>query len=434
MTVKFYLKRPTGCRESVIIARLNYNMISYRYYLLEKVHPGDWNFKTQRVRKGAKYVGSIEMNQRLKDVSAMINDAFYRYQNTHFGHPPSPKSFRDILDGVFNKCNPAKLSDGTLQTFWGFFEHLLNRMETGSRLHLLKNTPLARGTINGMRNLFNHLRAFEKERRQTIDFDSIDMNFYYSFIDYMTTIRKVNVNTVGKLITNIKVMMHEAVEFGYTANMVFTYRKFRSTCAATESVYLTPSEIIELAKLDLSNINKLERVRDLFLIGCSTGLRFSDLSQLSASAIDDNILTLTQVKTGDPIHIPLKNQVKLIMQKYNGAFPTTISNQKFNKYLKEACSMCNLLNKEVSITIFKEGKKISLTKPKYQFVSSHTARRSFATNEYLARDLQAAEIRAITGHKSDRSFYRYIRITPRDNAENVAKKWNEREKYGSLLL
>lgn len=273
----------------------------------------------------------------------------------------------------------------------------------------------------------NHLCAFEKVSRRMIEFESIDMKFYYGFVDYLTQVKKLAINTIGKLITNIKVLMREAVEVGYTTNMEFTHRRFRSVSIETDAVYLTETEIIELRKLDLSPCKRLESVRDLFLIGCYTGLRFSDLSQLSIEAVSNNILTLIQVKTGDRVYIPLKNEVQVIIEKYDGAFPRAISNQKFNQYLKKICSGCELLKTEVVIIKFVAGKKISLVKPKYEFIVSHTARRSFATNEYLARDLQPAEIRAITGHKTDKSFYTYIRISPMENAANVAKKWQERE-------
>lgn len=126
------------------------------------------------------------------------------------------------------------------------------------------------------------------------------------------------------------------------------------------------------------------------------------------------------------MHIPLQMVVKEMIAKYEGKFPEAISNQKFNEYLKNGCERCGLLKRMVSIKSFAAGQQVLLTKPKYFFITSHTARRSFATNEYLARDLQIAEIRALTGHKSDKSFYRYIRVTPRENAENVSKKWKER--------
>lgn len=299
-------------------------------------------------------------------------------------------------------------------------------MESGTRVHVQKNTPLAVNTIKNMKNLMNHLKDFQEFSHRSIEFDTIDMKFYNGFTDYMTKVKKVNINSIGKLVTQIKVVMREALELGYTTNTIFAHRKFRSASVETDAVYLNDSEIEELYNLDLSGHVKLERVRDLFIIGCYTGLRFSDLVELSVENVDDDILEVRQIKTGDRVYIPLQPEVKAVMRRYNGSFPETISNQKFNEYLKDVCEKCELLKKEVSLKTFVAGKRVVITKPKCIFVKSHTARRSFATNEYKKGELTIAEIRAITGHKTDKSFYKYIRVTPRENAENVAAKWRER--------
>ncbi len=427
MKVRFYLKRPNDNRVSVIYARLIYNMTTFKYYLLEKIHPADWNAKTQKAKNGAKFTESMEFNQRLKEIASKITDAFYNYQNTHQSKAPTPEIFKEILDEVFNKQSQARIDREVQRTFWGFFQTLIDRMESGSRLHLTKNTPLATTTVNSMRNLMNHLRAYEEFSRRSIEFDTIDMHFYYGFTDYMTKVKKVNINTIGKLITGTKVLMREALELGYTDNTIFTHRKFRSASADTDAIYLNEKEIEEIRVVDLDGNKKLEKVRDLFVVGCYTALRYSDLSKLTIDRIEDDILEVTQIKTGDCVHIPLRKPVMEIIDKYGGIFPDSISNQKFNEYLKDVCKKCELLQKEVSLKSFSAGKRIITAKPKYMFVTSHTARRSFATNEFLARDLQVAEIRAITGHKTDKSFYKYIKSTPRETAENVAEKWKLRD-------
>ncbi|MGI8950067.1 MAG: site-specific integrase [Chitinophagaceae bacterium] len=300
-------------------------------------------------------------------------------------------------------------------------------------MHLQKNTPLSQGTIKNLKNLGRHLKDYEWYKKHQLDFDSIDMKFYNDFTFFLTKKKQLSINTIGKLITNLKVVMREALEEGYTTNTIFTHRKFRSSSVETETVYLSENEIDEIRNLDLNNNKRLDKIRDLFIIGCYTGLRYSDLAKLSIDKIYDDILEVAQTKTGDRVHIPLREEVKQLIEKYNGNFPKTVSNQKFNEYLKEVCALCPSLLKKVTISKFTGGKKINATKPKFEFIKSHTARRSFATNEFLSHDLQTAEIRAITGHKSDKSFYKYIRVTPRENAENVAKKWAERKlrKIGS---
>ncbi len=120
--------------------------------------------------------------------------------------------------------------------------------------------------------------------------------------------------------------MREALELGYTNNTIFTHRKFRLGAADTDAVYLNDKEVEELYKLDLSSQKKLERVRDLFVIGCFTGLRFSDLGQLLLISLGDEIIELRQIKTGDPVYIALQPEVKTIMASYNNGFPATLYN------------------------------------------------------------------------------------------------------------
>lgn len=424
MKVSFYLKRPTDNRVSGIFAQINYNSNIYKDYLLEKIHPTDWSTKTQRAKPSANH--SLDFNQRLQGIAAKITETFYKFLNTNKGNSPSPQAFKEILDDGFNKQNKAKIERELRRSFWGFFQNLIDRMESGSRLHVQKSTLLAMNTIKNMRNLMNHLRDYQNHSRRDIEFETVDMEFYYGFVDYLTTIKKVNINTIGKQITQIKVVMREALELGYTNNTIFTHRKFRSASTETDAIYMNDKEVEELNKLDLTGNKKLEKVRDLFVIGCYTGLRFSDLAGLSIDNVDDDILEVRQIKTGDRVYIPLQQEVKVIMDRYNGMFPKTISNQKFNEYLKDVCKKCELLNIDVSLKAFVAGKRLVLTQPKYTLVKSHTARRSFATNEYKRGELTIAEIRAITGHKTDKSFYKYIRVSPRENAENVAAKWRAR--------
>ena len=122
----------------------------------------------------------------------------------------------------------------------------------------------------------------------------------------------------------------------------------------------------------------------------------------------------------------MTKEVERLLSKYNNSL-YKISNQKFNDYLYDVVAKCEGLEIEVTKKTIQGGKHIVIKKPKYEFVSSHTARRSFATNEYMAKGLNVRDIMAITGHKTEKSFYKYIRQTPKENAERVKIIWKERE-------
>jgi integrase len=189
---------------------------------------------------------------------------------------------------------------------------------------------------------------------------------------------------------------------------------------------LNLAEIKEMQGLDLSTAPRLERVRDLFIIGCFTGLRFSDIVSIRPGNIDNGMITIKQAKTGEEVIIPYGEDVQKILEKYGNSI-RKISNQKYNEYLSLVCEKCVLLQKEISIEQITAGKEITVTGPKHKFISSHTARRSFATNENAAGDLDRGEIMALTGHKTEKSFLKYIREKPEETAKRIKEKLIQRE-------
>jgi integrase len=123
------------------------------------------------------------------------------------------------------------------------------------------------------------------------------------------------------------------------------------------------------------------------------------------------------MKTGEIVVIPLHWIVTAILQKYNYDLPRSISNQKMNDYLKEIGEKAGI-DESVSITKFEGGIKVARTSNKYKLISTHTARRSGATNMYLA-GIPAISIMKITGHKTEQAFMRYIQMTQEDNANKL---------------
>ena len=171
-------------------------------------------------------------------------------------------------------------------------------------------------------------------------------------------------------------------------------------------------------KHDLTENKKLERVRDLFIIGCYTGLRFSDFIQLTkGNIIDDNKVKIRTQKTKDTVIIPLHPYVREILERYKWNIPDPITNQKMNKYLKEIGEDAKIKGK-IQVRITKGGELKKSTPDKFSLISTHTARRSFASNCYLA-GIPAITIMKVTGHKSEGSFLRYIRISQEENANKL---------------
>ena len=192
--------------------------------------------------------------------------------------------------------------------------------------------------------------------------------------------------------------MNEAVGRKLTTNLQFKNKRFRNE-----------KEINRLYALDLANNSRLEKVRDLFIIACDTGLRFSDLIELRNENIINNgsVIRIRTQKTGEVVIIPLKGKVKEILKKYEGIPPQAISNQKMNEYLKELGEMAELIE-DVVISLTKGGTRQTETFKKFELITTHTARRSFATNAYL-QNVPTISIMKITGHTTAKSFLKYIK-------------------------
>lgn len=428
MKVNFNLKSPEATDKTPLFVTVVYNRKRVRVHTNKSLNPKDWNTKTQKARPSL--TGYSSFNKWLKDVDAFISQIETDWINQHSKLSAIPLlpigHLKEKLRKYLSKENKEEREQNLQTSFWGNYETFLYRMKNGTRVHFEKGTPMAAKTIFQFENLHRHLKEFEKKTNFKIEFENIDMGFYKNFVDYLTIKLKLAPNTIGKLITNLKVYMRESLEDGFTTNNIFTHRKFKSINSKSDTIYLTTDEIRALQNMDLTKQPRFERVRDMFVIGCYTALRHSDLSKIKPENIKDGMINMIQTKTGKQVIIPMVKEVVDILAKYNNALPG-ISNQKFNEYLYEVCKNCEVLEKEITIHEIRGGKKQTIVKPKYEFISSHTARRSMCTNEYKAGDLEISEIMALSGHTTEKSFYKYIRETPKGTAERIKEKFAQRE-------
>lgn len=227
-------------------------------------------------------------------------------------------------------------------------------------------------------------------------------------------------------------MLNDATERGLNENLYFKRKSFKKPTELTTSIYLNDAELKVLQQTNLSHHPRLDRVRDLFLIGCHTGLRHSDWSKVTPEQIEDGFITITPNKTKDAVVIPVHDTVLQIIEKYNGKLPKVPSNQKTNEYLKDIGKMLENLKKTETKRITKGGLLQSSNMEKWELLTTHVARRSFATNQYLA-GIPTITIMAITGHKTEREFLRYIRATSKEHAQVMKLQWENNRKQTKVI-
>lgn len=252
---------------------------------------------------------------------------------------------------------------------------------------------------------YNRFFEFAKSKNPT--FDEMTVAFIEEFIEWMAQ-QGLSTNTRGGHIKRLKAAMREAYITGIHTNSAF--RDFRKEQVKVDNIYLTEDEIKKIEEVELKPNGMYAKARDLFIIGCHTALRYSDCIRITPNDIHDGIIRLKQVKTGSMVMIPCHPKVSEIIERYGGA--PQMCDVVLNRNIKEVCRRAGITDK---IGIRKHGEKETTYYEKWQLVSSHTARRSAATNMYKA-GIPTIAIMKITGHKSERVFMDYIKITNEENA------------------
>jgi integrase len=270
---------------------------------------------------------------------------------------------------------------------------------------------------------FGYLKKYANKIGKPIDFKDIDLKFYEGFTEFLQE-KKLAVNTIGKKIQTLKIFLNAAKDEGINKYDAYKSSKFKTLTEEAETIALNEEELTKIYEKDLSDQSALDRVRDLFLIGCWTGCRFSDISQITTENISEGFIHIRQKKTGTKVVIPLHPVVTAILNKHEGKLPEVISNQKFNLALKSIAKLAGI-NEPTHKAITKGGVKISTKYKKWELVTSHSARRSFATNLYKS-DFPSLSIMAITGHKTEEAFLKYIKVTPDEHAKKLQLHWERR--------
>ncbi|MFZ4107149.1 hypothetical protein [Flavobacterium sp.] len=269
------------------------------------------------------------------------------------------------------------------------------------------------------------VEAFELYKKRKYFVWEIDIQFTYEFENWASGIALYAPNTIEKTFKAIKTICFFAQTKGENLSNEISYVK--SAGEEVDNIYLTFEEIEIIKKITITN-QRLINVRDWLIISCFTGQRVGDYMFFDKKYIIEKensngkiikLIQIKQEKTGRLISIPLDKSVLEILAKKGGNFPKPISATNFNIYVKELCQLAGLdeyveLNKRMLIeSIDAEGKKVSInrslkgTYPKYNLVSSHIGRRSFATNHYGGK-IPTVLIMKVTGHTTEKAFLKYI--------------------------
>lgn len=380
-----------------------------------------WNEKKKCARTTADFHGEP------------INDAIDRWREigkqavkhfTTLRQVPSSAEFAIKLNELSN------LPDDDIPNIAVFFCDYLEHTYI-PRYHLVRRAH----TVKKYHTALHKLKEYETHTHHRLKFSDIGIDFYNNFQHWFFTCG-FSANYFGNIIKIIKQVFRES----RTHDKIHTFdgtdhRDFIAPKEAADTVYLNEEELQIIRRLDicssiandtthplseenaLRRVRALERARNLFLIGCYTGLRVSDFSRLREAHVGRHI-SIKTTKTGANIVIPIHPVVREIIEK-GFDLSTSISDQKLNDHIKELCRLAGF-TEEIMVNKNIGGKNMELIVPKYKLISSHTARRSFATNAYKA-GVPTIAIMKITGHTKESTFLKYIRVSAEENAELLSQ-------------
>ncbi|RZJ54096.1 MAG: hypothetical protein EOO44_06280 [Flavobacterium sp.] len=335
---------------------------------------------------------------------------------------------REQLDLIYKPkpIEPEPISEFVETSFIKFFEKAIADSKSGKRLIANTGQRYSLSMIKHYGVTLSALKRYLKFIEQKdLSIQDVDADFYERFRDFCYNEESKEKTTFGGYIRDIKTLMNQ----NGNSKQIETFKK---PSYEADTIYLTTIELQKLADLDLSDSTKfyrnkknqniyyhtLDKVRDLYLIGAYTGLRFSDFSKLEIKSVEGNFIKLKQQKTGNRVVIPIMSKLKPVLSKYPNELPT-ISNQKFNDYIKHIAELAGLT--EVRTMTNTKGNKLNTFKVQLNsLVTSHSCRRSYATNMFKA-GVPPMLIMSATGHKTESSFLKYIRATSEDKAKLLAE-------------
>ena len=368
-----------------------------------QISPKNWNPSKQLLRNTANLSEKDKINNKLVQLKANIINEFNGLEGSvHLID-------KNWLTNIVNKTINKSITQNQI-TLLSFINDYIEKAKTQISPHTGKY--LSDSRIQSLNITFKKLKTFSKEKYM-IDFSDITMKFYYDFIEWLES-KNYAVNHIGKMISNTIQFMEDAYQKKLHNNLTYKSSKFRALHEETDEIYLNEKELKTIEDSDLSEYSdEVDLARDLFLIGAYTSLRVSDFSNLTNNNLTEikgkNYLKVATKKTGEPVVIPIHPVVNRILKKRGGNLPPRLSTQKLNEYLSligEKAKINDVFTKKRT----KGGKQIITHKPKYEHIKTHTARRSFCTNAFLA-GIDSISIMAISGHKTEESFLKYIRVT-----------------------
>ena len=403
MNFTYKLKEPKSDKETLIYFRsyfLNENK-NFIYSTGEKIIPSEWDFDHRQPNdlngrtKRAENHRSIK--KQLDRYSSFFTEIVNRYKNIN----------EDLtLDILRQRFNEEFKKIQSKDDFFRIYDEFIEEKENDFSGNAISNSTLKRYKCNK-----TLLEDFEKKTKHKLSLGKFDEKTFNKFLKFCVENREHSANTVHRNIGLLKTFLLWAFNKKYSFNNSFLNFK-KPPKFRTDEIALNIEQVEEIYAHDFSKNKKFERVRDLFVFGCVTGMRFGNYSTISKNDVQGDFIRVIDLKSKSKnLSIPLNNISKSILEKYEYQLPN-ISNQKMNEYIKEVFKELKFTD-EIKKTMKYGDQLVEINSEFYKRISSHTARRSFIT---IMKNKRVPDkvIMSYTGHTSLEVFNAYYRPSEDD--------------------
>ncbi len=413
MNSTFNLKKPNKDGLSLIYIKAYFKNegCKFVYSTGEKIAPEDWDYKNKipnNLNGRTKEAENQRATKRQLDrYSNFFTDTLNSFKLTN--RDIIITDFKEVFDIEFKRTK--SISSKFFEVYNIFLDEKRNDYTESA------NSPT---TIKRYEYNKKTLLDFQENRTKKIHFNQINKSFYNQFTKFCVSNKKHSANTLRRNVGLFKTFLYWSLENGHTYKTDF--QKFKApTGQQTDEIALTLKQVQEVFNFDFSKNERLEKVRDLFIFGCATGMRYSNYSKVQKKDIQNDFIKVRDKKNNNKVlEVPLNEFSKYVLKKYDYQLPD-ISNQKFNIYIKEVFEAVGY-DEDIKKTIKMGNELIEEISPMYDRISSHTARRSFITimkNKKIPDKI----IMSYTGHQSLEIFNKYYKPNNEDRKEFMQTVW-----------